>query len=271
MSPNTSTADLLDRLVESVLAAPKYQSIARELVRNLGAQELAKGRNLKEATKATKNRLHQVAGAYQAGKGEGAAWLERLRDAVLAEEDVRPLCVDMMQRHSSTRERLSILDSFYASLLADLPAPGALLDLACGLNPLALPWMKLPKETAYYACDIYHDQANLLNGWFGLVGQPGAAFVHDLLGGAPPVQVDVALLLKVLPVLEQATRGAARQLLDSIDAPVLIVSYPVHSLGGRGRGMPATYAGQFAALTEGQGWQIERFDFATELVYRIRR
>jgi len=51
----------LDQLVQSVLTSSKYQRVTRDLVRTIGAQELTKRRNLKEAVKATKNKLHQIA------------------------------------------------------------------------------------------------------------------------------------------------------------------------------------------------------------------
>jgi len=261
----------LATLVVAVSDSPKYRAVTADLVRTLGAQELAKGRTLKDAIKATKNKLHQVAGAYQIGRVEDGAWIARASMRAAAGDDLRPLCRELMGRHASTRERLPVLEDFYTTVLGGLPPIHSLLDLACGLNPLALPWMPVTCETEYLACDIYQDQIALLNRWFALVGQPGAAFTCDLLSGAPVRRVDVALLLKTIPCLEQVDRDAGRRLLASIEAPVVIVSYPVHSLGGRQRGMAATYAAQFAALVEGQSWRIERFDFTTELVFRIWR
>jgi 16S rRNA (guanine(1405)-N(7))-methyltransferase len=245
--------------------------VAGDLVRRLGAQELAKGRSLKEATKATKNKLHQVAGAYQVGRVDGDAWLAGARLRVENGGDVRPSCSELMGRHASTAERLPVLADFYATVLGGLPPIGSLLDLACGLNPLAIPWMPVTREVNYLACDIYADQAALLNGWFATIGQRGSAFVCDLLSSPPLQAVDVALLLKTIPCLEQVDRDAGQRLLAAINAPVVVVSYPIYSLGGRQRGMAGQYAGHFARLAAGQAWRVERFDFATELVFRIWR
>ena len=85
-----------------------------------------------------------------------------------------------MARHASTRERLSILDEFYPTLFGDLPPVNSVLDLACGLNPLALPWMGLAPDAVYHACDIYADQVELINRWFAIAGQSGEAFLCDL-------------------------------------------------------------------------------------------
>jgi 16S rRNA (guanine(1405)-N(7))-methyltransferase len=265
----------LDQVVAAVLGSAKYRQIEPALVRALAARELSDGARPKDAVKAVKNRLHQVAGAYQSEPlrpgAFSAAFLEAVRRAQAEGTDLRPLCRALMARHISTRERLPILDDFYRRLFDGLPPPRALLDLACGLNPLALPWMNLPAGCAYYACDIYADQASLLNGWFAAAGQAGEASLCDLLAGPPPRSADVALLLKAIPCLQQMERDIGRRLLDAIDAPVLIVSYPVHSLGGHKHAMHEHYAAEFAQLVEGRPWRIETYHFATELAYRIRR
>jgi 16S rRNA (guanine(1405)-N(7))-methyltransferase len=261
----------LAQLVSAVSGSQKYRSVASDLIRRLGAQELAKGRSLKEAIKATRNKLHQVAGAYQVGRVDSDAWLSNVGLCLASGGDLRPFCRELMGRHASTAERLSVLADFYTAILGGLPPIHRLLDLACGLNPLALPWMPITRDTAYEACDIYQDQVALLNAWFAAVGQRGRAFQCDLLSGPPHYPADVALLLKTIPCLEQVDSGAGSRLLAEINAPIVVVSYPVHSLGGRQRGMIDHYAGHFAALVAGQPWRIERFDFATELVYRIWR
>lgn len=261
----------LAQVVSAVRGSAKYREIAPELVEALARRELAQGARPKDAAKAVKNKLHQVAGAYQIAPLGGDAFLDAVRRARAAGEDLRPLCAALLARHASTRERLPILPDFYQQLFAGLPAPSVLLDVACGLNPLALPWMGLPASCTYLACDIYTDQAALLRGWFDAAGQPGEAFVWDLLAGPPPRHADVALLLKAVPCLQQMDRGIGARLLDGIDAPVLIVSYPVYSLGGRKAGMDEHYAAEFSRLIAGRPWRVETFRFATELAYRIWR
>ena len=71
----------LDRLVAAVTQTSKYQSVSPDLVRLIGTEELAKRRSYKEALKATKNKLHQVGGAYQDGKIDYAKVLARVQDA----------------------------------------------------------------------------------------------------------------------------------------------------------------------------------------------
>lgn len=261
----------VDQVVTAVRSSAKYRQIEPSLVAALAAHALAGGARTKDAVKAVKNKLHQVAGAYQGEGLRADEWLAEVRAAHDAGADLRPLCRSQMARHTSTRERLPILDDFYKTLFTGLPRLHTLLDLACGLNPLATPWMELPPDCQYLACDIYADQAALLNGWFAAAGQGGEAFLCDLTSGPPPIQADVVLLLKAIPCLQQMEREIGRRLLDSIDAPILIVSYPVHSLGGHKHAMDAQYAAQFAQLMAGRPWRVDSFRFATELVFRIWR
>lgn len=261
----------VEQVVASVHGSAKYRQINPAFIETLALRELAGGTRVKDAVKSVKNKLHQVAGAYQVTPLHSAEWLENTRLALQRGEDLRPLCRQLMERHASTRERLPILDDFYCRLFEGLPPVRSLLDLACGLNPVAIPWMGLSPGCVYMASDIYTDQLALLAEWFAVAGQAGNAFLCDLVSEVPSCTADVVLLLKAIPCLQQVDREIGRRLLDAIDAPVIIVSYPVHSLGGHKHTMDEQYAGQFARLVEGRPWRIERFRFATELVYRILR
>lgn len=260
----------LDRLVANVTTSRKYRQIAPALVRNLGAQELARRRNFKEAVKATKNKLHQIAAVYQEGAFAYEQWYNTLQEAP-DRAGLRAACAAIMAYHASTRERLPILDSFYTTLFTGLPPVTSILDLACGLNPLAVPWMPLSGNVRYFAYDIYQDQVDFLNRCFPLLGVQGRAQVCDLLQCHPPQRADVALLLKTIPCLEQVENGVGRRLLDRVDTPVVIVSFPLHSLSGHEKGMLDHYERYFYELVAGRPWQINRYVFATELAFRIRR
>jgi len=258
-------------VVAAVLSSRKYRSIAPALVEAIAASELGKGRNQKEAIKATKNQLHQSAAVYQSERMEYDHWLAHLR-TVWDDEASRPLHLRrIMQAHTSTNERLPFLDDFYARIFALLPPIHSVLDIACGLNPLALPWMPLAVGASYHAVDIFADQIDFLNGFFRLAGAAGQAEVRDVLADCPCEPVDLALVLKTIPCLEQMEKNAGATLLSQIQARYLVVSFPMRSLGGRQKGMETTYAARFAELTDGWQARITRLDFANELVFVIER
>jgi 16S rRNA (guanine(1405)-N(7))-methyltransferase len=214
--------------------------------------------------------LHQVFGAYateidpvralaslhQARATGGAAWQQA--------------CVDLMGRHASTRERLPILGRFYREIFAITGPPTSVLDLACGLGPLALPWMALPPESVYEACDVDRRLVEVVDGFLSLAGQPHQAILRDVVADPPLVPAHVAFLLKSAPCLEQQAPGSARRLLERLNAQWLVVSYPTRSLGGAGKGMLATYRSQFRALIEGLAGSVDELLFPGELVYVAR-
>lgn len=261
----------LDELIAALAASPKYGAISPELLRAVAARALAAQRSPKLALKEAKSRLHQVAGAFLDRAPRYAAWLAALRAAAGDQAQLREACRAIMAGHASTRERLPAIERFYAEVFAGLPPPAVVADLACGLNPLAAPWMGLPEGATYLACDLYADMCDFLGAALPLLGLRGEAAVCDLTAGPPSWRADVALILKTLPVLEHVRRGAGRELLRALDAPLLVVSYPTRSLGGRNVGMAATYGAQMRAICAEEGWGQRELELPGELVFLVRK
>ena len=127
--------------------------------------------------------------------------------------------------------------SFTAQYLSELPQVNSVLDVACGLNPLAIPWMPLQPGAQYHACDIYTDMIRFIQAFTDLLPVKGVAKVCDVSAALPSQKVDLALVLKTIPCLEQIDKNAGQRLLDGLQAKYLLVSFPAKSLGGRNKGM----------------------------------
>ena len=260
----------LDELVTAVSQSQKYHYVSPEMIRRVGAEELAKRGSYKEALKATKNKLHQVGGAYQDSKIDYDKVLGQLKEFYRGGAEVRrESLVEVMRLHTSTRERLWILDDFYADVLAGLPPIESVMDIACGLNPLARSWMPLAENATYLAYDIYADMMQFLGDYFALAGIPGKAEVRDVVDAPPTEPVDLVLLLKTLPVLTQIDKTAVPRLLDSLQAKYLLISFPAKSLGGRSKGMVQNYEALFEGWLEGRDWAVKRFEFENELAFLV--
>jgi 16S rRNA (guanine(1405)-N(7))-methyltransferase len=260
--------DELEQLLAAIRASANYRSISPELIRRIGTRELAVRSNLKEAIKATKTKLHQVAGAY-VERTQYERWLHAIQ-AANDPEALRAACRTAMAGHVSSRERLGIIERFYNELFAHLGSVSSVLDLACGLNPLALPWMP-SSISAYYACDLDAELIGFVDTFLKHAGMSGRAEVCDLLAGLPSVATDVALLLKTVPVLDQLQRDGGLEVVRSIAATQIVVSYPTRSLGGRGKGFGQTYTEKFTTMAQHEGWQYKQLEFPGELVFIIRR
>lgn len=254
--------------MQRVAQSRKYRYVSPNVVRRIGAVELEKRRSVKTAVKATKSKLHQIGGAYLEKPIDYERALADLQSA--SGSDLPAVCRDLMSLHASTRERLPILAEFYDTIFAALPPIRTVLDVACGLNPLAIPWMPLPPDVDYLACDIYGDMMAFLNAAFPLLGVNGRAEVRDVIGTPPTHPVDLALILKTLPVLAQVEQTAVGHLLDTLRARHLLITFPVASLGGRSKGMVANYSAQFAEWANGRSWHVQRFEFETELAFLVR-
>ncbi len=265
--------DQLEKLVETVLASSRYKEVSDDLIRDIGSRELARRSSLKEAVKAAKSKLHQVGGAYLTERKAYSTWLNDVKrlSRFDSQDNLRAYLEMVMSHHASTKERLPILGQFYQTILAELPPIHSVLDIACGFNPLALPWMPFTDPVEYYAFDIYKDMIGFLNQFMALMRVQGHAQVCDVIQSCPTRKVDVAFVLKTIPCLEQVDKSAGSRLLQTINANYIVVSFPVHSLGGKARGMEAHYAARFRTLVENSPWSIKQFEFATELAFLITK
>lgn len=263
----------LETLVVEIKGSKKYRHIAEALVRRVGSRELRHRKSLKEAVKATKNKLHQIGGAFIEFEMPYARWKRELQAAHATgnHADFLEVCKRIMASHASTRERMADIDRFYPEIFSHLGEVNTVLDLACGLNPLMLPWMPLSDRAVYYACDIYEDMVDFLNFFFDLIGRPGRAEVADLGQSVPALKADVVFLLKVLPCLEQSEKNRSLALLNSVKARCLAVSFPCQSLGGRAKGMAANYDQEFRSLIASTGWSFQRIDFSREMVFLVKK
>jgi 16S rRNA (guanine(1405)-N(7))-methyltransferase len=289
----SETKQQLDEIVSSVAVSKKYRALCPDTIRRLAERELAvvPHANAKAAVKATKRRLHQVYGAFEEDFDIGAAY-RRLEAAYQTGSDaeIKAACRYVLGLHSSTRERLPILDRFYPAIFEVTGHPNSILDLGCGLNPLSLPWMGLPSrqrlscsgqlvsaqgsgrapQVRYVALDIDAGRIGFLNRYLVLAGLEPLSRCQDLLAHPPDDAADVALLLKMSPSLERQEPGATLRLIDHLRAPFVVASFAVKSLGGREKGMVEHYQRQFLKLAEDRKWLVEKLVFATELLFIVK-
>ena len=226
-------------IVERVLRSSRYRDVDPSLLARLADEELPRARNADDAAKRVKRRLHQAVGAFR-----GATRADRLAAAWagdLAAPAFRAACTDALRGHASTRERLASLDAFYPGIWAITGVPSRLLDIGCGLNPLTLPWMGLAGDAVYRASDVDRRPLGTVTSFLELVGQPHEVEVRDVVASPVAEEADVALLLKLVTTLDRQDADAAARVLRALRVAHAVISFPRHSLAGRGRGMERTY------------------------------
>src|SRR5688500_7585732 len=144
------TADIVARVRQS----SRYRDVDPALLARLVNEELPRARNSEDAVKRVKRRLHQAIGAFRGERRADAlgpiraAW-----NGDMAEPAFRAECAEVLRTHASARERLAHLDALYSGIWDRTGVPARVLDIGCGLNPLALPWMGIG-EASYLATDV---------------------------------------------------------------------------------------------------------------------
>jgi 16S rRNA (guanine(1405)-N(7))-methyltransferase len=272
MTPS-EPSNTIDDVVVAIRASSRYRHLDDTLIRRLAAQALVSSRGaVPEAIKRTKRHLHQVYGAYVNAKPRYERLLVRLREAHVAGTDAfRHELQAVMGAHASTRERVPNLEAFYAALFARVGAVTSIVDVGCGLNPLAIPWMALPAGGRYTAIDVDAALVSFVAGCLQWMPVTGQAIVADVVANPPRDPSDLALMLKMLPCLERQGRDAGVAVMRALNVKTIAVSFPVRSLGGRGKGMRENYGRAFEDVARREGWAAEPVAVPGELLYVVTK
>ncbi|MCL2841714.1 MAG: hypothetical protein FWE05_13195 [Defluviitaleaceae bacterium] len=219
----------------------KYAMLYPPLVERIIAEEAG----AKDPIKSAKTRLHQLYGAYVYGNTHKKAV------TFLDTNDITPI----LSLHASTRERLPTLTEFYQFIIDNTSNIETIMDLGCGFNPFSISLMpSVLRENlkSYYAYDIDMRTRDILNRFFEGLNLPPTANCADLAVETPREKVDLALICKLLPVLESQCYGRGFQLAREINTRFLVITYPLKSLSGREKGMGRHYAASFEkAIADG--------------------
>lgn len=265
------SSEKLSQLVTAVQNSSKFRHVHSGLIARIGAESLKKERRFKEAVKATKKKLHQVGSAYQLSKNDYQGWLKSLKESVPDKDQFNSVCLRIMEYNKSSNERLPIIGQFFTEIFSNLPPISSVLDIACGFNPLAIPWMQLEENATYTALDIYSDMVKFIDSYLKLMPVLGNTQLCDVITELPEENYDLAIMLKAVPCLEQIDKGAGRLILENLNAKNILVSYPIYSLSGKTKGMLENYQLQFNEMIDGKDWGIKKFEFKTELAYLIEK
>ena len=262
------------KLAEEIAETKKARHMDFGLIQQVLSRELRNAKNRREVIKNVKSKLYQVSGAFRNDNLDYSSLKEKLSDVTpeMSLEELKPICLEIMHTHASTRERSQILDELYAEIFREMPRPVSICDLACGLNPFSIPWMGLEPGFHYEAYDLFTDMSDLLNCFFEKRGIDGFAGQANLLYGLPGGPYDLALLFKVIPCLEQIDKYGGRHILEQLAyaARYAAVSFPGASLSGKEKGMPRNYEAHFMNIIDQDAWEIRKVKYPSELVFILK-
>ncbi len=270
MKPLTNTE--IDQMTERVLRSRKYagMDLPAETVRDLIRQESAAGRSAKETEKSMREKLHQIIAPYL-GDPDYALEEQRLAEAAeRGEEGVREWALGILGVHTSSKERIPHMETFYQAIFDRIGMPERILDVACAFNPFAFPWMGLPKTTAYHAYDLHTPRVNLINSFFKVYGLEPLAETRDILLNPPDVEADAAFFFKEAHRFESRKKGCNRNFWISLPVKTIVVTLPAENLTGQHQ-MRDRQRSLIAKNIEGLGWQTEETEIAGEMIFIIRK
>lgn len=269
---NTSELDL-DALIKRILDTKKYRGSGLNLdtIRDLILQEAPHQTSPKKLQKSVKRKLHNIVAPYL-----GEPDYEKLRDELKLikntspdSPEIRSFCERVLSEHASTAERLPYMEDFYNQIFQQTGIPHTILDLACGLHPLAFPWMGLPLSVQYHAYDIIQPRVDFINDFLETIGLAPLAENQDILVNPPKIKADLGLIFKEAHRMEKRQPGCNRGLWTKLDVETLAVSLPTQNLSGTHSLVEQHRTLVLDNLPEDH--RLEEIAIENEIVFLIRR
>lgn len=260
------------RLIEKILASRKYKhsGLNPGTVGDLIDHESARVSSEKELLKAVRRKLHNIVAPYlgEPNYQEYTEKLNGIKDLSLSSLELREFCLDVLREHASTAERIPFIDTFYRDLFHQTGYPAIILDLACGLHPLAFPWMGLPLSTQYHAYDIIQPRINFINIFFEKIGLEPLAENRDILVDPPQVNADLGIFFKEAHRFEKREPGCNQPFWESLLVGTLAVSLPRSDLAGSHS--LVEYHRRLVYENSPVGSNTTELEFPNELVFLIK-
>ncbi|MBD3209408.1 hypothetical protein GF367_03230 [Candidatus Woesearchaeota archaeon] len=198
-----------------------------------------KSKEYKTAVKEMRASLREIHGVFQKATDRKRKKLLAQYWAAKGRGEKRKALDKLLQSHQSTNERRNHYASLYKELFTN-EEPQHILDLGCGLNPLAYDW--LPNRPAYTCCDISREETALINAFFAKKHVDGKASTCNLLRPETRKRLvtspaDTVLLFKMVDTLEAQERNSSKALITGMlqnkNIKRIIISFATKSIGGR--------------------------------------
>ena len=262
----------LYQVVAKIKASKKYRALAETTIRNVLEEEVQRHKTLKKAIDPAKKRLHKIWAAYL-GEPNYKKAKAALEEAFHLNDDqqIRSVCQQILATHSSAKERMGLLEGYYQAIFAVTGQPNSLIDLACALHPLSFRWMGLPKDVKYYATDINEKFVDLVSYYFDLEGLAPLAELRDILCNPLDIHCDLAFLFKMYHCLEIRKKGAGLEVLKSVNADWVAVSFPSQNLVGQKAAIINNYLPRIEQEASIENWKLTRREFQNETLLIVQK
>lgn len=248
-------------LIEKIKQKKELSDIADSLISEILETYLKKHKinleNLKEKEikiiiKDTRSQLRLLAGRFQKSSKDKSKFLQQNK------------LHELLKTHTSTAERLS----FYPELkkIIEKLAPKSILDLACGLNPIAL----ASPQIIYYASDVKLSELKLIESFFKKNKIKGSVFVYNLRDLSKPLpKADICLLFKTIDIVEKNSHDLAKKLIKKLNCKYIIISFSTRTLSGKPMQFPRRF--WLEKLLDSLSLKFKTFSSNNEIFYLVEK
>ncbi|MFZ3150344.1 MAG: hypothetical protein WA116_01525 [Anaerolineaceae bacterium] len=243
-----------------------------EMLQDLLQIEAVKDIPKAEVEQAFRKKLHNIVAPYleNINYPQESKKLLTLADKKPDGDEVKAWAGSVLTKHASTRERLSIVEDFYANIFRHTGQVSSIIDLACGVNPLCLPWMHLESTTTYLAYDIHKPRIDFLNQFFSSFYPNAKAIQQDVLVETPTEKVDCAFFFKEAHRFEKRQPGCNRSFFDRLNARTIVVSLPASDLSGH-HSLVNLHSSLIDRSIQGFPWKLDQTQVGDELLFFIHK
>jgi 16S rRNA (guanine(1405)-N(7))-methyltransferase len=262
----------IDAIVNQVKASKKYKYLCVDTIRDVVKIGSKTHTSLKNLLKFARKKCHLILASYLSELDYSSAGKELKLAFLSGDQDrINHTCLNIMAKHASTRERMTILNEFYSRLFKISGTPKRMVDLACALNPFSFRWMGLSTDIFYYAYDNNMQTVELIKLYFLLEGLKPLVEERDILCNPPEVVADMGLLFKMYHCLEHRQKGAGWKVIEKTPAQWMAVSFPTRNLANRNVDIFSNYKQDMLEKIKKNKWNFDVVEFENEMVLLINK
>ncbi len=187
-------------------------------------------------------------------------------------ESVERILPTLLELHASTKERLPHYKQFFSDIFVVVGKTESILDIGCGFNPLAFPWMGQTPKT-YAAVELYEKDVAFIRNYFKKTIRQTKCEAHTVdLEKKEQRSVlyrkkyDVTLALKLFDLLKKKT---VEELVKNIRCRWLVASFSTTTITGKRMNVPRR--GWFQKMLRRLEYSFTTLTYENELVYLIKK
>lgn len=218
---------------ESIESSKVYKKIDSSIIDETIEKETPKYKKSKDIEQSVRKKLHTWVSMFFLD-------YQKLQKEIESSDNIDELLPLLLQNHVSTKERLDFISQMIKDIDMTIPGIKSILDLGCGLNPIAYFLYSGNKNVKYTAVDVEKSAMELLNLCFSKMNANAQAFADDVKK-VQITNVDAVFMFKLLPLLEQQEKGASEKLINKINSKYYCISFPTKSMSGKNVGMYNKY------------------------------